>query len=150
MKERYTLRCAVFLILTKIIDGKEHVLLQRRYNTGILDGKYDISCSGHLEKNETLTEALIREAKEELGIVIEKGDLKYISTMHAKFSDADYLLIAFSTDRYKGIPTIMEENKCDGLKWFDINNLPDNIIDTRKTMISDYINNNGYSEYGFK
>lgn len=149
MKERYKLRCAVFLILTKEENGKEYILLQKRYNTGILDDKYDVSCSGHLEEGETLIEAMIRETKEEIGVDINKCDLKFSSTMHANFEDTEYLLITFSSTKYKGIPSIMEPNKCNELKWFDINELPEQLADTRKIMIENYKNNNNYSEYGF-
>lgn len=149
MKRRYHLKCAVFLILTKIGNKKEYILLQRRFNTGILYGKYDVSCSGHLEKNETLIEAIIREAKEEIGITIKKDNLFYRSTMHANFKGTEYLLIVFSSNKYSGIPTIMEPNKCDELQWFEINKLPKDLIDTRKIVIDNYKNCNLYSEYGF-
>lgn len=75
--------------------------------------------------------------------------MNYVCTMHANFKDGEYLLVAFSTRKYKGIPKIMEINKCDALSWFDINNLPSNLIDTRKIMINNYLNNNHYNEYGF-
>jgi len=149
MKERYKLRCAVFLILTKYENGKEYILLQKRYNTGILDDKYDVSCSGHLEEGETLVEAMIRETKEEIGVDISKCELKFSSTMHANFKDTEYLLITFSANKYQGIPSIMEQNKCSELKWFDINELPDQLADTRKIMVENYKTNNNYSEYGF-
>lgn len=149
MKERYMLRCAVFLILTKIENNKEYVLLQRRNGTGILDGEYDVSCSGHLEKGESLTDAMIRETKEEIGILIDSKNLKYISTMHANFDGIEYLLITFSANNYNGTPCIMEPEKCDDLSWFDINVLPPNIADTRRIMIDNYKNGNAYKEYGF-
>lgn len=143
------LKCAVFLILTKIENNKEYVLLQRRYNTGILDGKYDVSCSGHLEKGETLKEAMIRETKEELGIELTKEDLLYVSTIHTDFGDDEYILITFSANKFKGNTAIMEKDKCDDLKWVLLDELPNNIIDTRQIMIENYIKNNSYSEYGF-
>lgn len=149
MKRRYMIKCAVVLILTKIENNKEYVLLQKRYNTGILDDKYDASCCGHLEKNETLRDAVIREAKEEIGVDINQNDLKYSSTMHANFRGTEYLLIAFSVNKYKGVPMIMEPDKCSELNWFDINNLPKDIADPRKIMIEHYKNGNYYSEYGF-
>lgn len=150
MKNRYTLKCAVFLILTKKENEKEYVLLQRRYNTGLFDGKYDVSVSGHLEQGETLVEAMLRETKEEIGIDIKKEALNYSSTMHANFKDSEYLFIIFVSDKYLGIPSIMEPNKCDELQWFDINDLPKDIIETRKIMIDNYLNNKIYSEYGFE
>lgn len=71
MKERYQSKVAVvFLLLTKETDKGTEILLQRRCNTGYMDGKYDRACSGHLEKDESLSMAIIREAKEEIGIDI--------------------------------------------------------------------------------
>ena len=149
MKERYMLKCAVFLILTKIENNKEYVLIQRRYNTGIQDGKYDVSVSGHLEKNETLKEAIIRETKEELGIDVSIEDLSFVSTMIANFKGDEYLLITFSSNKFEGIPSIMEKDKCDDLIWVSLDELPKNIIETRQIMINDYNLKNNYSEYGF-
>lgn len=149
-KQRHMLKCAVFLILTKVENGKEYILLQKRFNTGILDNQYDVSCSGHLEKNETLVQAIIRETKEEIGINILPKDLRYISTLHAKFEEDEYLLIVFSTNKYKGTPIIMEPDKCSELRWFNINNLPNDLADTRLIMINNYKNSIFYSEYGFE
>lgn len=149
MRDYFKLRCAVFLILTKDVDGKKYILLQERSNTGILDGYFDVSCSGHLEEGETVKQALIREAKEEIGIDIKMDDLIYSSTIHAELDSIPYLLICFNANDYEGDPVIMEEDKCSRLEWFDIEELPDNLDETRKIMINNYQNNNFYSEYGF-
>lgn len=63
MEERYNLRCAVFLILTEKRKDDTYILLQRRYNTGLHDGLWDVAASGHVEKDETLSYAIIREAR---------------------------------------------------------------------------------------
>lgn len=63
--ERFTLRCATYLLLIK--SGK--ILLQRRFNTGWKDGKYTL-ISGHLDGQETIAQAMVREAEEEAGIPI--------------------------------------------------------------------------------
>lgn len=72
MKERYQSKVVVFLILTRNINGKKEILLQKRCNTGYMDGKYDCACSGHLEKGESLSMAVAREAKEEIGIDVNE------------------------------------------------------------------------------
>ncbi|MBQ9834374.1 MAG: NUDIX domain-containing protein [Bacilli bacterium] len=149
MKERYMIKCAVFLILTKYENNQEYVLLQKRQNTGIIDGQYDVSCTGHLEVDETLTEAMVRETKEELGIIIKSEDLKFVNLMHAKYQESDYIQVCYSTDKFEGVPKIMEPNKCSDLSWFKINDLPKDLSDTRKIMIEGYLNTNNYTEYGF-
>lgn len=133
MKERYQSKIAVFLILTRIVDGETEILLQRRCNTGYMDGKYDSACSGHLEEGESLSMALCREAKEEIGISINEKDLKLVSLIHP-YQD-NYLNVFFTTKRYEGTPTIMEVDKCNDLQWFNIKNLPENTITRIRNVI---------------
>ena len=147
---RFKIRCAVFLILTKIEDGKEYVLLQHRHNTGIEDDKWGVSVGGHLEKGETVKECLIRETLEEININIKSEDLTLVNIVHANFGGTEYLMPVFHANKWQGKPKIMEPDKCDDLKWFDIHDLPENTSDNRRQMIEDYLNNQNYREVGFK
>lgn len=133
MKERYESKVAVFLVLTRKVNGKTEILLQRRCNTGYMDGRYDMACSGHLEKGESLSMALAREAKEEINLDIKEEDLRLISVIHPY--KEDYINVFFTTEKYKGTPTIMEPNKCDDLQWFDLNELPENITTRNRNVI---------------
>ena len=133
MKERYQSKVAVFLILTREVNGKTEILLQERYNTGYMDGKYDAACSGHLEKGESVSMALVREAKEEIGIDIDEKDLKFVELIHSY--KEDYINVFFTTKKYSGTPKIMEPDKCDDLRWFDIENLPENIFTRIKNVL---------------
>ncbi len=126
MKERYQSKVAVFLILTREIEGQTQILLQERCNTGYMDGKYDTACSGHLKKGESLSMALCREAKEEINLDIQEKNLELVSIIHPY--QEDYINVFFTTNKYIGTPKIMEPNKCDDLKWFNINELPENTI----------------------
>ncbi len=147
---RFKVRCAVFLILTKEENGKKYVLLQHRYNTGIEDDKWGVSVGGHLEKGETLKACLIRETLEEIDITLDSTCLTLVNIVHANFNGTEYIMPVFHTDKWQGIPKIMEPDKCDGLKWFDINNLPENISANRRQMIEDYLNQQNYREIGFE
>ncbi|HIE41446.1 MAG TPA: NUDIX domain-containing protein, partial [Candidatus Aenigmarchaeota archaeon] len=70
-KERFKIIPTVYLVLIK--DNK--ILLSRRFNTGFHDGEYSFP-AGHLDGNETLIQAMVREAKEEIGIELKPEDLK--------------------------------------------------------------------------
>ena len=63
---RHLTKSAVFLFFTK---GKK-VLLQKRMNTGFMDGYYDATVSGHIEANESITQAALRETREEIGLEV--------------------------------------------------------------------------------
>ena len=77
--DRFTLRCAVYLFMIK----SNKILLLKRINTGWKDGEYGVP-AGHLEKNETVLQAAVREAREETTMEIDEKDLKFIHIMHRK------------------------------------------------------------------
>jgi 8-oxo-dGTP pyrophosphatase MutT (NUDIX family) len=151
MKERFKCLIAVFLLLTRENNGETEILLQKRKNTGYMDGKYDLSSSGHLEQNESLKQALARETKEEIGIDINENDLELVNIFHENQSDisTEYLMVTFRTNKYVGTPTIMEPNKNEELLWVNINNIPENVIYSRKMMIDAIINNRNYIDRAF-
>lgn len=146
-KERYQTKVAVFLLLTREKDGVTQILLQERANTGYMDGKYETSCSGHLEKGESLAQAIIREAKEEIGIDIREKELKMVALIHPY--QEDYLNVFFETKKYEGIPEIKEPEKCDDLRWFNVDKLPENIVVRTKNVLENIKRNIIYDDDDF-
>jgi 8-oxo-dGTP pyrophosphatase MutT (NUDIX family) len=139
---------AAYLVLVK----EEKVLLSRRYKTGFQDGYYSFP-AGHLKDDEeTLSQTMIREAREEIGIEVDSTDLALVHVMHRKQqkpANERRISLFFTTKKWKGEPRIMEPTKCDDLQWFELDSLPDNTtpyikqaIDCIKALVA-------YSEYGF-
>lgn len=144
---RYRSRIAVFLVMTRETNNGTEILLQRRCNTGYKDGMYDMAASGHVEKGETLSQSVVREAKEELGIEVDEYDLEFLCLIHP-YKD-DYLNVFYKAKKYIGTPTIMEKDKCDDLSWFNIDNLPDNLIPRYRNTILCIKNNILYDDDDF-
>jgi 8-oxo-dGTP diphosphatase len=63
------------------LDEHGQVLLGRRQNTGFADGCYHLP-AGRLEAGESVIDALIREAREETGIVIWPDAIDFVHVMH--------------------------------------------------------------------
>ena len=62
-----------------IIDRNGNVLLQKRSaNKKLWPNMWDVTVGGHVDSNEFGRQALIREAKEELGIDIQDDEIKYL------------------------------------------------------------------------
>jgi 8-oxo-dGTP diphosphatase len=124
MKERNKAIPASYLILEK--DGK--ILIARRCNTGYQDGNYQVP-AGHVDEGELPSEALIREAKEEVGIDLSSSDLVLVHVSYRpKHDNTDNRVDFFFRARtWKGEVQNLEPNKCDDLKWAAQNEVPDNM-----------------------
>lgn len=126
MEERYKSKIVVDLLLKrKNENNKEEILLSLRQNTGYRDGYYDLP-GGHVDENEDLFFAMIREAKEEIGIDIFREDMKMVHIYH--HFRKNMLKFVFSVNKYDGILINNEPEKCKELKWFEVEKLPENII----------------------
>lgn len=132
--EKFKLRAAVYLLPIK--DDK--VLLSRRFNTGWMDGKYSL-ISGHIDGNETVFEAMVREALEEAGLKIDPLDLIPATVIHRK-SDVEYIDFFFVVKKWQGTPIIKEPNKCDDLSWHPLDNLPNNLLPFIVEVLKNYQN----------
>lgn len=148
MGEHFKSLSAIFPIIFQEKDGNVQILLHRRKNTGYQDGKWDIAASGHVDEGETAKMAVVRECAEELGIDVKITDLSFVHLSHrvSNVGGRTYYDIYFVVNNYDGIPKIMEPDKCSELRWFKINDLPNEIIDIRKIVLDNYRNNIQYSE----
>jgi 8-oxo-dGTP diphosphatase len=140
---KHKLKMAVHLFLFQ--EGK--TLLQRRFNTGYEDGNYSV-VAGHVDPGETATMAMIRESAEEAGISILENDLNMVHMMHRK-SDEERIDLFFIADKWEGTPKIMEINKCDELEWYDLEDLPTNIIPYVRSGLKQVHKKNSFSEFGW-
>ncbi len=145
VKERFKLIVDVSLVLVQ----NEQILLARRFQTGYADGLYNLP-SGHLEDGEPAREAMVREVKEEIGIVIRPEDLEHVITTHRFYEDGERIGLFFMVRRWDGQPCNLEPNKCDDLRWFPLRSLPENIVPFVRQGINCYLNNKSYDEFGWK
>jgi 8-oxo-dGTP diphosphatase len=144
MNERLNAILAVYLVVRK--DDK--VLLHLRQNSGYCDGMYSL-IAGHVEKGESLTRAMIREAKEEGGIIITEKNLKPLTSMY-RLSDSERVDFFFQLIDWKGEIFNKEPEKCKELKFFDLDKLPANTIDFVKKALEYSFRGVAICEYGWK
>lgn len=142
--EREKFLSAVYIVIVK--DNK--VLLQRRQGTKLWCGFLALP-AGHVDEGENSYEALFREAKEELDIAISENSISDTFVVCRK-NDGEYLPyydVYFVINSYTGEIKINEPEKCSELKWVDINNLPDDMIDYEVTAIKNWQNNIRFSTF---
>ncbi|MDO8617356.1 MAG: NUDIX domain-containing protein [Candidatus Uhrbacteria bacterium] len=142
-KERFKLISAVHLFLIK----DQQILLSRRFHTGYEDGNYSV-VAGHLDGNETATSAMIREAREEAGIIVRDYQLRMVHVMHKKLDD-ERIDFFFEATEWEGEVKNMEPHKCDDLCWFPLNQLPANMVPYVRVGVENYTQKVLFSEFGW-
>ena len=117
---------SVYLIIK---NENDEILLQRRQGTKLWSGFLALP-AGHIDEKENAYDAVIREAKEELGIEISISNIVDTFVVNRRNKSLmPYYDVYFEIDSYEGEITISEPEKCSELVWGDINNLPEDMID---------------------
>ena len=129
---RFQVVPAAYVFLRRTTDGAEQVLLQLRQGTGYMDGYWAAAAAGHVEAGESVIEAAVREAAEELGIAIDHRDVVPLCAMHrtaAPHGPIDERVdFFFQCRRWTGRPRAVEADKAADLRWFDLAALPEPVV----------------------
>jgi len=143
-QSRFRLIAAVFILLIE----NDQIFLAKRINTGWEDDTYSLP-GGHLDGNETVLSAAVREAKEELSVTISPKDLRFVNVTHL-FTNDERIHFAFVTNKWEGYPINNEPDKSDETGWFAFKNLPDNLNEVSRAVIKCYLDNIPYAEFGWE
>jgi 8-oxo-dGTP diphosphatase len=125
----------------------QKVLLLRRCNTGYEDGNYSV-VAGHMEEGESITQAAIREAEEEVGVELQPSDMRVVGVMIRKSDDqrVDFFL---AVTTWWGDLANREPDRCDDLAWFPIEGLPANLVYYVRRALENYKQGVWFDEYGW-
>jgi 8-oxo-dGTP pyrophosphatase MutT (NUDIX family) len=134
-KERFKVKFAVYFIARR---GNE-VLLSQRMNTGYMDGMFSL-VAGHVDGGEAAEAALVREIREEAGIKVDADDLELVFTTHrlGDAPDDEYVDLFFEGRKWQGELTNCEPEKCGGLEWYDVDELPSNTLQHVRDVLTSY------------
>jgi len=127
---------------------KDKILLLRRFNTGYEDGNFSVP-AGHLDGGETVKQAAIREAVEEVDVVISPEDLEIVQVMHRKTEQGERIDYFLRCEKWGGQVANTEPDKCDLLHWSPMNDLPDNVIPYVAHAIESHLEGIKFTEFGF-
>lgn len=114
-----------------IVKGKQLLLGKRKNVAG--EGTWALP-GGHLEQGETLSGCLRRELGEELGISVKSEKLVAIDNNPHNIG-GHYMHIGFLVDGYEGDIQLKEPDKCEEWKFFDMEDLPQDLFSAHKKEI---------------
>nr|WP_165350564.1 NUDIX domain-containing protein [Xylanimonas protaetiae] len=123
---------AYVFLLRETPSGPDEVLLQLRQGTGFMDGHWAAGAAGHVEADESVLGAAVREAREELGVTIDPADLSPLTVMHRGQPGGPALDqrvdMFFAARRWSGEPRTEEVTKSADLRWFPLDALPEPVV----------------------
>lgn len=132
MTDRFQVIPAAYLIFRRTHEGGDQVLLQLRQNTGYMDGHWACGAAGHVEQGESVLTAAVREAKEELGVVVDAAELIPVTVMHRTSPGGgpieERVDFFFECRRWTGEPALQEADKAAALGWYDLDALPTPVV----------------------
>ncbi|WP_331735544.1 NUDIX domain-containing protein (plasmid) [Streptomyces sp. NBC_01166] len=136
-----------------------HLYLERRDGTVLLglrhpDSKFAPSTwhalAGHCEQENAIT-CLIREAREEAGLHIERRDVELVHVVHHidQAGDRPRVGLFFRAHTWVGEPELREPDKCTQWTFWDPEALPDNLVPYARVAIAKIQDGELYSETGW-
>jgi 8-oxo-dGTP pyrophosphatase MutT (NUDIX family) len=136
--ERTLLVAAAYIVLRRTAAGREEVLLHLRAATGYADGYWAV-LAGHVDRDESMHEAAVREAAEESGVTLRIEDLEPVTVLHRFVrggDEVDQRVDAFFVVRqWTGEPTLREENKASAMRWFPLDALPEPVVPHERLVL---------------
>ncbi len=111
-----------------LVRDDQVLLTQRRDTNPDFNDRWHLP-SGKLDAGESVLTATVREAEEEVGVLVDPADLRHVHTIHVNGSGPEPRLgLFFEARRWIGEPTIREPDKCSAIGWFPLRDLPDQLI----------------------
>jgi 8-oxo-dGTP diphosphatase len=107
-----------------VMDKKKRILLGKRKNN-YFAGSFGFP-GGQLELKEKLTECVQRELYEEAKM--QAKELHYLGIVRELQKTYTFIHFFFLCKQYSGKPQIMEPEKCESWDWYDLDNLPENLL----------------------
>ncbi|HEY3882964.1 MAG TPA: NUDIX domain-containing protein [Trebonia sp.] len=131
-----------------LVSG-EDLLLGRRANTGYGDGAYEPP-SGRLTERETLVEAAVRVAADQLGVALAPAQMSLAHVLH-DVSGAGRMAFFLTAEGWPAdpgpAPAPAGAGSYSDFGWYPLSDLPANMIDRARVAVRNYAAGARFSTY---
>lgn len=127
---------AVFTNMCMIYDNNGNVLVQDRRDPNWSGITFP---GGHIERDESFVESVIREVREETGLIIKNPELCGLKQFRDR-NDARYVVILFKTNIFHGKLKSSDEGEVFWVKRSELNNYK--LVDDFQKMLEVFENDN--------
>jgi 8-oxo-dGTP diphosphatase len=143
MPERFRLISAVHVFMLRAGS----IFLLRRANTGWGDGLLSVP-AGHLDGNEQVVDAAVREVREETGASIAREDVRVVGVMH-RMSNNERIDFFLAAEVWRGKPRNAEPSRCSQAGWYPMAGLPVDVVPYVRRGIENFQLGRWFDSYGW-
>ncbi|MEU0843935.1 NUDIX domain-containing protein [Streptomyces sp. NPDC005962] len=131
-------------------DEHGRVLLGLRHPDSAYAGNTWRFLAGHCEREASIS-CLVREAKEEAGLIIKPCDVELVHLVHLVDSPVarPRIGLVFRAHSWSGTPEILEPDRCVEWRWWKPQDLPAEIVPYTRQAIHGILTGHRYSEMGW-
>lgn len=138
------------IVAGAFIVHNNKVLLSMRNNSSTDNNTYGL-IGGKVEHGEPIHAALIREIYEEVGIIVKPEDMQIMHILSFCRETGDEIISCdFMITKWSGEPFNKEPLKHAHIAWFELDNLPNNILSRHKDAYFLFKKGIYYSSLGYK
>ena len=118
-----------------IINDKNEILLQKRSTNQKYPNKWDISSAGHVKVGESEIKGAIREANEELGIIINEIELEFIGINKSdKPHNKEFQYIYLYRTNKKENEFMFKDGEVSCVKYFTYNEFKEMVLNKNENL----------------
>lgn len=131
-------------------DPEGRVLLGLRHPDSAYAASMHHFLAGHCRRESAVT-CLVREAQEEAGLVIDPGDIELAHVVHLVDAPGDTprMGLVFRARSWSGPPEIREPDKCTGWRFWNPEELPEQVVPYTRAAINGIRAGRLYTEMGW-
>lgn len=119
-----------------LLNTKGEILLQKRASTKKIEPNKWAWHGGHVIAGETCLEAIIRETKEELGIILSENQIKLLTELKGdKLPNRHYTTAYYSICNLGIDDFCIQKEELSEIKWFDFKEFKDMIYNGHPDMM---------------
>ncbi|GLZ36374.1 hypothetical protein Lesp02_85610 [Lentzea sp. NBRC 105346] len=132
-----------------LVRDNQVLLTRRRDPNPLFDGLWHLP-SGKLDAGESVLDAAVREADEEVGVLVAPEELRHVHTLHVNGSGPEPRLgLFFEARHWVGEPANREPAKCSAVQWFRLDSLPDRLIEYPAAGLAAHVSGDSFGVRGF-
>lgn len=119
-----------------VVDPTNNKILLGKRKNSYKAGWFGLP-GGRVDYDELLPTGAARELLEETGLVPQ--DLSYLGVVREQQESSQFIHFGFVTHVFQGEPTNVEPDKCEGWEWYELDNLPDQILPGHQGIIDIFL-----------